>query len=189
MARIPYFDPQTASQEVRDELDRIGPFGELNITRMIAHADMAFLYYGGFAGTLLTQLHLDPKLRELAILLVAVRCEAEYEWLQHVAVAGALGISDDQLSAIKLGELEADCLGADARCVLRFTAQVLDGPRPDDETFAALAELLSSREIVELVFVIGNYHMLARIMTTLDIDIDPVFGRAAVELAESRLGD
>jgi alkylhydroperoxidase family enzyme len=187
VARLAYLDPQLASQEVRDELARIGPLGELNLTRMTAHADMAFLYYLAFAGTLLTRLQLDARLRELAVLLVAARCESEYEWVQHVSVAGAFGIGTEQIAAIRAGDLEADCLDEDARIVLRFTSQVLDVPRADDEAFAALSERFSPREIVELMFVIGNYQMLARIMTTLDVEIDPALGGAAVDVAEQRM--
>jgi hypothetical protein len=74
MARLPYRDPRAASPEVREALDALPP---LNIFRMLAHADSAFIPYLGFAGALLAQLELDSKLRELAILLVATRTGAE----------------------------------------------------------------------------------------------------------------
>ena len=51
-----------------------------------------------------------------------------------------------------------------------------------DATLAAVGEFLSPREIVELLMVIGNYMMVARVMATthmeLDEPVDPVALRA-----------
>jgi alkylhydroperoxidase family enzyme len=180
MARIPYVNPPRASPDVREALDALPP---LNIFKMLAQADTAFGPYLGFAGALLARLELDPKLRELAILLVAKRTGAAYEWVQHVGISRAIGIDEEQISAVQRGELQASCFDAEARIVLRFAAEVLETPRVSDATFAALSEHLSNRQIVELLLVIGAYQMLARLMTTLDIDIDPAVGGAVLDEA------
>jgi len=186
MARLPYMDPEQASPRVRRALEALPP---LNIFAMLAHADSAFVPYLRFGEALLTQLQLDPELRELAILLVAVRTGAEYEWIQHVGIAKAIGVDDERISAVERGELDAPCFDADARVLLRFASEVLDGPRADEETFRALSERFPAREIVELLLVIGSYHMLARAMTTLDIDIDGAVGGAVLERRRSRARD
>jgi len=186
MARLPYIDPQFASPDVREALDALPP---LNIFRMLAHADSAFIPYLHISGVLLAQLELDPKLRELAILLVAAHTSAEYEWIQHVGIAKALGIPDEQISAVRRGDLRAACLHPDAQLVLRFTAEVLEGPRAGDATFATLNDRFPPREIVELLLVIGIYKMLASLMTNLEIDIDPAAGTAVIDEAHRRLND
>jgi 4-carboxymuconolactone decarboxylase len=186
VARLPYFDPELSSPAVNAELEKLPVLKSLNIFRMLAHADSAFVPYLGLAGTLLSQLELDPKLRELAILLVAARMDAEYEWVQHVAIAQALGIDDAQISAIENDDLGEDCFDAEARVLLRFVAQVLESPRPDDQSFEALSERFPPRQIVELLIVIGMYQMLARVMTTLDIEIEDAVGSAGVDEAHSR---
>ncbi len=186
MARLLYVDPKAASPLVREALDALPP---LNIFRMLAHADSAFVPYLRLGGALLAQLELDPKLRELAILLVAARTGAEYEWIQHVGIARALSIDDEQISAVQRGELEAACLDPDARVLLRFTSEVLAGSSAEDETFTALVERFPPRQIVELLLVIGTYHMLARMMTTLEIDLDPAVGSAVIDEAQRRLND
>jgi 4-carboxymuconolactone decarboxylase len=186
MARLPYADPQTASPIVREALEALPP---LNIFAMLAQADSAFLPCLGFAGAMLAHLELDPKLRELAILHVAARTGAEYEWVQHVGISRALGILDDQISAVERGELQAECLGADAHTVLRFAAEALESQRVSDATFAALSDRFPPRQIVELLLVIGSYQMLARVMTTLDIDLDLAVGGAVVDEAKRLLTD
>jgi alkylhydroperoxidase family enzyme len=186
MARLPYADPQQASPAVARALEALPP---LNIFAMLAHADSAFVPYLRFGEALLTQLELDPGLRELAILLVAARTGAQYEWVQHAGIATAIGVADEQISAVERGELEAACFDADARALLRFTSEVLDRPRAAQDTLAALSERFPPRQIVELLLVIGSYQMLAHVMTTLDIDIDEAVGAAVLQRAEARRPD
>jgi len=186
MARIPYTDPQHASPEVREALDALP---QLNIFKMLAHADTAFIPYLRLGGALLAQLELDPKLRELTILHVAKHTGAEYEWIQHAGIARALGIPDEQITAIQNDELQAACLDPDAQTLLRFTHDVLQQPHADDDTFTAVQQLLPPRQIVELLLVIGTYQMLAHIMTTLDIDLDQAAGSTVVDEAQRLLNE
>lgn len=174
MARIPYPDPAKAPEGVREALAGLPP---LNIFRMLAHAEFAFRPFLRFGGAILSQLELDPRLRELAILQVAAQAGARYEWVQHVAIARAVGVGDEQIAAVERGELAtAESLNALERAVLQSTAEVIDGPRVSDATFAAVSEGLSHREIVELLLTVGEYLMLARVMTTLELELDEPAG-------------
>jgi alkylhydroperoxidase family enzyme len=174
MARIPYVDPESASPEIREAFDRIGV--ELNIFKLVAHADTAFVPFLRFAGTLLTRLRLDPVLRELAILEVARVSGAEYEWIQHAAIATAVGTSDEQVAAVQSGDLDADCLSDAQRAVLRFTRETLEQVGVSEETFERVSAHLSAQEIVELLLVVGAYRMLAGVMEACEIDLDPAIG-------------
>jgi 4-carboxymuconolactone decarboxylase len=104
-------------------------------------------------------------------------------------VSRAIKIPDEQIAAIERGELDAACFDERAQSILRFAAQILDQPRPDDQAFALMAEHFSPAEIVEVFLLVGNYWMLAKIMTGLDIEIDPIFGHEAIDVAEERLAD
>jgi alkylhydroperoxidase family enzyme len=185
MARLPYPEPGDLPEKVREALDRLPA---LNIFRMLAHAETAYRPYLRFGGALLADLQLDPLVRELAILRTAQVIGAEYEWIQHVPIARAVGMTDAQLLAL---ELEDDTAGAfDARqsASLRFTAAVVRQPRPDDELFADLRAQLPEREIVELLLVVGSYTMLGRLMTALDLDLDGPLGTDVVDSASRRGG-
>lgn len=186
MARLPYADPQSVPPPIREALDVLPP---LNIFRMLANAESAFVPYLRFGGALLAKLELDPQLRELAILLVASRTGAEYEWVQHVGIAEAVGVAPEQIQSIEAGDLAAPCLDADAQALLRFSAEVLEQPRAGDATFAELSGRFSPRQIVELLLVIGSYRMLALVMTNLDLDLDPAVGTDVLDSAGSRLRD
>jgi alkylhydroperoxidase family enzyme len=128
-----------------------------------------FLTYNN---VLLRKPALEPRLRELAVLRVAWRTRAPYEWTQHVRVATRLGVSAEEIDAIRVGsDAEAwSPLEADA---LRATDQCIDGYRIDDDTWSRLAQALDERQLVELVFVIGTYTGLAMAFNSFGLELDP----------------
>jgi 4-carboxymuconolactone decarboxylase len=169
MARLPYVDPATAPKPVSDALERVPP---LNIFRMAANAETAFRPWLAFGGALLSSLQLDARVRELAILRVARLSDAEYEWVQHVPIALAVGASEQQVAAVDRGALDDGSLDELDRAVLRFTTEVVRDVSASDEAFAAVSQRLSPREVVELLMVIGQYMLVARLAATAGIELD-----------------
>jgi 4-carboxymuconolactone decarboxylase len=181
MARLPYVDPATAPEHVRELLAQLPP---LNIFGMLAHAPTAFEPVVSFGGSVLTALKLDPKLRELAVLQVARETECEYEWVQHVDVGRHVGLTDRQIAGVREGRFgDRDCFSELEQAVLEFTGAVVRGPRVDERVYSAVADRISPRELVELLLTIGNYLMIARLMTTLELDIDDPVGMQVSQAA------
>jgi alkylhydroperoxidase family enzyme len=178
VARLPYVDPSAAPSDVRDALERAP---SLNIFRMMANAETAFRPWLRWGATLLSDLALDPLLRELAILRVArLTPHAEYEWVQHAGIARAVGAADEQVAALDRGDADAECFSQLERLVLRFTTEVVEDARASDEALEALADELSPREVVELMMVIGQYMMVARVMATTHMELDEPVDPAAL---------
>src|SRR4051794_39005165 len=163
MARIEPVDPAAAPDDVRDVLENLPP---LNIFRTLAHAETALRPLLRFGGAVLGKLALDPVVRELAILVVAKEAEAEYEWIQHVAIAKHLGVTDEQIEALRApGSCAAE--GGDERiaaaargggpfdaaqqAAIELAACVVRGPRISDDVFECVRAQFSDREIVELL--------------------------------------
>lgn len=180
MARIAPVDPATASDEVHEALAALP---ELNIFRTLAHAETAFRPALRVGGAVLTRLELDPVLRELAILTVAREAEAKYEWIQHVAMAKQVGVTDEQIEALADPD-RCSSEGADGRAVasapfderqataIDLAACVVRGPRVSSALWDRVRGRFSDREIVELMIAVGYYLMLARLMTVIEIDLD-----------------
>jgi len=180
MARLPYVDPATAPDSVREALEAAP---QLNVFRMVAHAETAFRPWLRFGGALLRSAELDARLRELAILRVSkLTPGAEYEWVQHVPIALAVGCTEDQVAALEAGDDAADCFSEEEQLVLRFTNEVVRDATPTDAVWNAAVTRWSPREIIELLLTIGQYMMLGRVMATTRIDIDGIGGTAAVSL-------
>jgi 4-carboxymuconolactone decarboxylase len=170
VARLPYADPEGLPDAAREALEAAPPLG---VFRMMANAETAFRPWLRWGGVLLGDLALDPVLRELAILRVSrLTPHAEYEWVQHAPIARAVGASEEQVAALERDDAEADCFSDAERALLRFTTEVVQDARASDATFEAITKLLSARELIELMMVIGQYMMLARVMATTELDLD-----------------
>lgn len=170
MARLPYADPERLPDAAREALEAMPPLG---IFRMMANAETALRPWLRWGGVLLSDLELDPVQRELAILRVSrVIPHAEYEWIQHEPIARSVGASEDQVAALRRDEIDADCFSEAERTVLQFTTEFLLDARVSDATFDRAKALLSARELIELMMVIGQYSMLARVMATTELDLD-----------------
>lgn len=178
MARIPYVDPETAPADVRAAL---AAAPDLNIFRMVANAHTAFRPFLRLGAALLGDAELDDKLRELAIIRVARLSGAEYEWIQHAAIARAVGATNEQVAAIDRGDIEAECLDDIERLVLAFTTEAVRDVGVSEATLTATQQHLSAREIVELLLSIGFYMMVARVMETAALELDEPLGAAVIE--------
>jgi 4-carboxymuconolactone decarboxylase len=174
VARLPALDPADAEPKVREALERLPP---LAIFATVANAQGTFVNWLRFGGDCLDGRLFEPVLRELAILRVArLTPGAEYEWAQHVAILLAVGGTDEQVAALQADELEAEALGENGRLVVRFTTQVVLEATPDQPTFEAMSRRFDVSEIVQLLLVIGQYMLVARVMATAQLELEAVLG-------------
>ena len=181
MARLPLVDAATAPDPVREALERVPV--QLNIFRMMAHAETCFRPLMRLGAAILGRQKLDPRLRELAILDIAQRSGSDYEWTQHDPIGRAMGITAAQMSALARGDIEAECFDDVDRLVLRFTVEVVERVKASDAVFAEMRRHFSPQEIVELILAIGFYMTVARLLETTEVDQDPPAGTKIVEAA------
>ncbi len=179
MARLPYVDAAQAPERVRETLEGLAV--PLNIFFMMAHAENNLRSLLRLGGTILSKQQLSAQLRELAILRVAKLSGARYEWVQHVPIGKATGITAAQITAIEADSVTADCFDAREQLVLRFTDEVVQKVRASDATFAAMTKQFPPREIVELTLAIGYYMMIARLLETTGVDLEPDAGTKVID--------
>jgi len=180
MARIPYRDLATAPAELRELLAAFPP---LNIFRMLAHAEKLMRGFGQLGSAILGRATLDPRLRDLAILRVARRSPAAYEWQQHVPIARATGASETEIAALERDDCDAPCFGARERALLRFTDELLAAPRASDDALAAMRAAFSDEELCEVILTVGYYMMVARFLETTGVDLETGGGNDATVTA------
>ncbi|OBI75883.1 carboxymuconolactone decarboxylase family protein [Mycobacterium sp. E740] len=143
--------PRAGSAEPRDPLN----FDILGV--LARHPKMArkFLGYNAF---LLQRGELPVRLRELAVLRLAHVRRSSFFWAEHVRIAKAGGLSDDDISRLTRGNDEFDGLD---RLVLETTDQLLARGRATADSWRALVDRLGTHQAMELIFVVGTYAMLA----------------------------
>ncbi|PKV82253.1 carboxymuconolactone decarboxylase family protein [Nocardia fluminea] len=135
------------------------------------HTELASAWLA-YNGLLLERPTVDPRERELVILRVAWRSESDYEWAQHVRTATALGITAQQIEAVRYGP-QAAVWSPVQRALLAMTDQLLDRHRVDDATWAQLERYFDSRQLIELLFVAGSYLCLAMVFNSVALQPDP----------------
>ena len=169
MARLPAFDPEQAPDSVREILANT----PLSLFGMVAHAESAFNPWLKYSNALLTRLELDPLLRELAILQVAHLVDSRYEWVQHAAIARAVGASEQQVEAVEQDRETDASFSDEQRLVLAFSREVILDGAASEQAVAELASRLGARGVIELLLVIGHYMGIARLIATTGLAPDP----------------
>jgi uncharacterized peroxidase-related enzyme len=183
MARLPLIDPETTSGDMRASFDRMPV--QLNVFRMLAHAESNFIPAMRFANAILHKQKLSHVHRELLILQVAQRQQAAYEWRQHVPIALGLGVTQRQIDRIEQGTHD-DAFDDAERALLAFGVEVIENVRVAEAVFAALRRHFSDQEIVEAILAIGFYMMIARLTEATETDLDPAAGMAVFDGGKTR---
>ena len=178
MARIPYLDPERAPESVRRLL---APDRPQKIALLFGHAESNWPRLADLLLSILGEQKLPSRLRELGILRVASLRQARYEWDQHVAIAGAAGVSAEQIESIAKGALDAACFDARERLVLDAATELVRDANVSDATLARLSRELPPREIVELLLACGVYEALAKLMNALGLDPEAAVTSAFAE--------
>jgi 4-carboxymuconolactone decarboxylase len=169
MPRLAPVDAERAPEPAR----RILQSTPLSLLGMVAHAESVFDRWLRYSNALLTRLQLDPLLRELAILEVAHLSRSPYEWVQHAAIAKAVGASEAQIDAIEQERPRDRAFDDDQSMVLQFTREVVQEGAASEHAVDELAKRLGPRGVIELLLVVGHYMAIARVIATTGLEPQP----------------
>jgi len=181
MARL----PSATSEQFADLMRQSGlpqNTPQTNAFRTLAHAPRIAAPVLRLVLALLTETDLDPRLRELVILQVAQRCEGGYVWVQHVPIAAIVGVDEAQIKALERGAAPPSLFVDRERTMFAFVDEVLDTYTVRDETFVAVREMFSAGEILELLLLIGYFRMVSSVMATLQVELEPSFGKKILDM-------
>src|SRR4051812_28795467 len=129
---------------------------------------------GAFGGTLLRRGELTGRARELLIMRTAANTGAAYEWGHHVPIARHEGITDDEIARLAW-PIDGDGGGwsPEEEALLRAADELHAENVISDATWAVLAGHLTEAQLIELCFVVGQYHMVAYAVRSLGIQPEP----------------
>jgi 4-carboxymuconolactone decarboxylase len=159
-ARIPPIGPPVPP-DLRAALDKWMPSGTgappLAVLRTLARHGDLFERMRPLAAFLLGHGRLPSRVRELLVLRTCARTGAESQWGVHVtAFAEAVGLDDAAVGAT----VAAAPAGPDAD-LLRFADELHDGATVSDATWAALATRFEPEDLLEMIALVGFYHLIA----------------------------
>ena len=145
----------------------------LNIFRILSrHPTLAGVVAQQLAMLLYRGNKLDDRLRELIIMRIGWRTGAMYEWTQHWPIALRVGLTEEEILAVRDPDNSA-CLGAAERSVISATDDVLNKGSITNESWQACAGFLKTHEErLELVAVICNWNTFSILLKSLNIPLE-----------------
>ena len=103
---------------------------------------------------------LEPRLSELAIIIVARHWNADVEWFAHSKIAAESGISQESIECIKLNK-SPNFDKNDEALIYDITKSILDTKGLSDEMFKIAEETLGQKSLLDLTAIIGYYCNIA----------------------------
>ncbi len=155
--------------------ERFGAGRLANIFATLAHHPDLLKRWVVFGNHVLSKSTLEPRERELVILRVGWLCQAGYEWGQHVVIGKRDGLSDEEIARIPEGS-EAPGWSDLERALLRATDELHEDRFIRDATWSALCEHYDTKQLMDLLFTIGQYELVSMVLNTLGVQLDPGFG-------------
>jgi len=136
----------------------------------LAKAFMTFNAHVAGASTLST------RVRELAILRISWLRRAEYEFVQHVILGKRAGLTDSEIERVQVGP---DAAGWDATeaDIVRAVDELYADARIGDATWGRLTAHLSCVQLMDLIFLVGCYDMLAMAISSFNMPLEPGVAR------------
>lgn len=181
MTQLPPRMPPVPREEWTDEVHNFFALLDPNATReagtrwlslrIMANHPKLSIAWGNYNKFIMQELDLDPKLREIAILRVAHRYNNPYEWFHHCNMARSIGIADPQIDAIKAGPNDPIWSELEAH-VVKAVDEIVDQAETSDATWAVLMRHLGPKQLMELLYAIGTYGMMAWIFNSMRVPLE-----------------
>lgn len=155
--------------------------GTLNIFATLAHHPKLMKRWLVFGNHVMAKSTLTARDRELLILRTGWNCSSPYEWGQHVRIARATGLTDAEIAAVASFEHTRDAdweprEHALLRAADELHAQSCIAP----STWADLARHYREQQLLDVVFTVGQYHIVAMALNSCRVQRDDGVDAASV---------
>jgi alkylhydroperoxidase family enzyme len=170
--RIAPIEKESWTPAHKELLEPLGQSGRLfNVFKTLANHPEMFKEWMPFATHILRTNTLPPRDREILILRIGWLCQAEYEWAQHVRIGRRARLRDDDLRRIQAGP-GAEGLSEHDRLLLTAVDELHDDACLSDQTWAALAKVYDERQMIDLVFTVGQYNLVSMALNSFGVQLD-----------------
>jgi AhpD family alkylhydroperoxidase len=146
----------------------------INMLGVFAHHPALARAWFIFGGHVLMATTLTERQRELLALRTSALCSCDYEWAQHFTMGRDAGLSDEELSRVAFGP-DAPFWNDLERAILRANDELVHDGVISDDTWAALSVELDAQQILDLIFTVGSYETLARMMRSVELQLDDAY--------------
>lgn len=110
--------------------------------------------------------------RELLILRISWLRRAEYEFVQHVILGRRAGLTDDELARLEAGPDAPGWSDIDS-ALLQAADDLCRDACIGDATWERLAQAFDYRQIMDIIFLVGVYEILAMAIKSFHVPLEP----------------
>jgi len=105
------------------------------------------------------------------------RCSSEYEWGVHAVAFGAkAGFSEALVDATKTATGDDPVWTTEQARIIRFVDELHDTQTLSDGLWSSLREVYSDEQVIEMVYLVGQYHAVSFFTNAFRLAPEP-FGR------------
>ena len=121
---------------------------------------------------------IDPRLRELTILVAARALDNAYEWTAHESTAQNVGLEGAIIDIVKYrkplpGQGELAGLGEKEAVIIQLGREALGEHKVSSDTFARGLKQFGKQGLVDVVSLMAHYTATAIVLTTFDQRLSP----------------
>lgn len=174
MSRLQMVPVETEDPALRAMFDEVRARGIAvpNLYRVLGNAPPMLRAWLDVAWPLRLHAQTSRRIRELLILRGAQVSGARYEWVHHVEMALAAGVTQAQVDALAQWE-RSGLFDADEKAVLRLADEVTRGPGASAACIDALRQCgFDNAEIVELTLTASFYVCVSRFLQSMDVQLE-----------------
>ena len=147
--------------KARGHLDRI------NVIQTMMHHPDLLRRWMPFFNHCLHKCELGLREREIVMLRIGRLCGSGYEWAQHKPIALERGVTEAEIAAVAAGSL-----GGEEGLLVEAVNQLHHTSMIDDDLWGRLNGAYSLQQILDLIFVCGQYRMVSCTLNTLAVQLD-----------------
>jgi len=172
----PRLAPLTESQWNEEQIKLLTPFKRedgrvLNIFTTIVRHPKLYDRFSTFGLYVLQEQTLPDRDQEILILRIGWLCQAEYEFGQHTLLGKRVGLTDEEILRITKEPDEPGWSNFDAALV-RAADELYYDAIISDATWKMLSERYNEKQLMDVIFTVGQYNLLSWALNTLGVQLD-----------------
>jgi alkylhydroperoxidase family enzyme len=180
VARVPYPTRDEYPSAHRDAYDRmLRDRGDppLHVFAALANIPNLLDPLLSFTREMRAGAEIEARLRELAIMTVALATGATYEFDHHWNSALKAGLRREQLEQLADAET-SDAFDEAERVIVRYAREATLSLNVSEPTWSALRRHFSMRETMDVVMAVAWYNAVARVLLPLEIETEDWYVRS-----------
>src|ERR1700674_3710341 len=135
--RVPNIEKAAAAPDVQKLYESFeSQFGIVvpNVVKALSNSPGLATKVFPLANYFMNQSALDPRVRELAVLMLMKRCNCEYGFVRHIDIAKRCGLTQEQIDDVGNYQNSAR-FTPDDKVILRYAEELTTNARVDDDLY------------------------------------------------------